>query len=212
MSTKNRTAWVAVCMTALAVAAGTGACTSDDNPVTVTTDASSDAPVTLGDGAIADVAADSLATSDGASSDGASSDAALSDGAIEAATSDAGDAAAFVDGGCTGGMAALVVMNTKVWCDVSVAGGTASSAAVQTVCVTPGTVNLSASPLSGFKLGPWHHTAGDTGTGDQGAPAPLADGGTASAATVTVPSTGKCVWICCPFTDGTGCPTADQCP
>jgi hypothetical protein len=104
---------------------------------------------------------------------------------------------------------ALVVKNIKVWCNVSVAGGTASSAPVQTVCVAPGTVNLSAAPLSGFELGPWHHTSGDVDAGDPGT---IADGGILSSTTVNVSSTGKCVWICCPTVGVADCPTTEQCP
>jgi hypothetical protein len=34
-----------------------------------------------------------------------------------------------------------------------------------------------------------------------------------STASVTVTgSTAACVWVCCPFTGGSGCPGTDQCP
>jgi hypothetical protein len=33
-----------------------------------------------------------------------------------------------------------------------------------------------------------------------------------STTTVNATGTSTCVWVCCPFTSGTGCPTADQCP
>ena len=66
-------------------------------------------------------------------------------------------------GGCNG--TELTVKNYLAWCSVSVAGGTPSSAAEQTVCVPEGAVNLSATALNGFILGtaPWHNTDGDSG-------------------------------------------------
>jgi len=106
----------------------------------------------------------------------------------------------------------LTVKNYLSWCSVSVDGGTASTAAVQTKPITAaGMRNLVATAASAtFVIGPnmWHHTDGDTGTGDSGTVA-----GSMSTATVTVQATAsKCVWVCCPFANGTGCPTADQCP
>jgi hypothetical protein len=105
----------------------------------------------------------------------------------------------------------LTVHNVLSWCSVSVNGGTASSAATQQVFVQPGQINLTAAPLTGFKLDTnmWHHTDGDTnGSGDSGTIA-----GGVSFATATVVSTSpKCVWVCCPFTNGTGCNVPDQCP
>ncbi len=100
--------------------------------------------------------------------------------------------------------------NYDSWCNVSVNGGAASSASVQTVCVAAnGTVPVTAAPLGGFELGadPWHDTTGDMGSGDPG----TVSGGVSST-TATVTTGSKCVWACCPFTNGTGCPTTDQCP
>ncbi|MEZ4369737.1 MAG: hypothetical protein R3B07_02900 [Polyangiaceae bacterium] len=114
---------------------------------------------------------------------------------------------------CTG--VELKVKNYLSWCSVSVAGEAASTAAEQTVCVPEGAVNLSATALSGFILGtaPWHNTDGDSGSGEQGT---LSGSGQSreSAAVVTVSGggTSDCVWVCCPFDNGTGCPTTDQCP
>jgi len=104
----------------------------------------------------------------------------------------------------------LTVKNYVSWCNVRVGAGAASTASTQTVCVTPGAVTVAAAPLTGFILGnaPWHDTDGDTGgTGEAGTRT-----GNEAIATVTVGSTAKCAWVCCPFTNGTGCPTADQCP
>lgn len=103
----------------------------------------------------------------------------------------------------------LTVKNYLSWCSVTVNGGTASSGAQQQVFVQPGQIAVTAAPLTGFKLDAhmWHDTDGDTGTGEAG----TVTNGT-SATTATVMSTGaKCVWVCCPFTSGTGCPTTDQC-
>jgi hypothetical protein len=99
------------------------------------------------------------------------------------------------------------VLNYLSWCSVSVGGVVASTADTQTVCVAAGDVTLDATATTGFKLGLWHHTNGDTGSGDPGT---VTSGD--SKATVTVPTTKNCVWVCCPFTNGTGCPATDQCP
>jgi hypothetical protein len=118
--------------------------------------------------------------------------------------------AGAADAGTTSdaGSPILTVKNYLSWCSVSVNGGSTSVAAVQTVSVTPGTIPLSATASSAtFALGPWHHTAGDTGAGDPG----TVSGGT-STASVVVGNTAACVWICCPFANGTGCPATDQCP
>ena len=104
------------------------------------------------------------------------------------------------------GTAPLTVLNYLSWCSVTVGSGSASASSSQVVNEAPGTVTLSATALSGFKLGDWHHTNGDTGTGDPG----TVSGGS-STAMVTMGSAAKCVWVCCPFTDGTGCPSTDQC-
>ena len=101
----------------------------------------------------------------------------------------------------------LTVKNTLVWCSISVNGMPASAAAEQKVCVPPGDVEVTATPLGGFKLGDWHHTSGDTGNGEPG----MISGG-ASKAKVVVGASGACAWICCPFLNGSGCPTTDQCP
>jgi hypothetical protein len=85
---------------------------------------------------------------------------------------------------------------------------------VQTVDITAaGTIDLDAVALQGFILGEdmWHHTDGDTGAGEPGTV--TGTGQTASsAATVTVGDADACVWVCCPFPDGSGCPATDQCP
>ena len=72
---------------------------------------------------------------------------------------------------CTGATpVTLKVKNYLAWCNVSVAGDTATSASTQTVCVADGAVALAATPLAGFQLGvaPWHDVDGDTGPGTLG--------------------------------------------
>lgn len=114
------------------------------------------------------------------------------------------------EAGCHGSTpVTLTVLNVLVWCSVSIEGGSPWSGAQQTVCVAPGIVNLAASPLPGFELGPapWYDTSGDLGSGDPGTVV-----GDVDSTTVMVTSGSACVWVCCPFPDGTGCPTTDQCP
>lgn len=108
----------------------------------------------------------------------------------------------------------LTVKNALVWCDVVVNGGAPSGAAEQKVCVAPGTYDLEAVAHPGFILGtaPWHNTDGDAGQGEQGN---LSGSGQnqKSTAKITVSGTNPdCAWVCCPFPNGTGCPTTDQCP
>jgi hypothetical protein len=106
----------------------------------------------------------------------------------------------------------LTVNNPLFWCSVSVAGGMASAAGSQNGCVASGTVNLVATAVLGFMLGPtpWHDTDGDQGSGEQGM---LSGAGStqASTAMVTLTTGSKCVWVCCPGA-AEPCPTTDQCP
>jgi hypothetical protein len=105
----------------------------------------------------------------------------------------------------------LTVKNYLSWCSVSVGGAATSTAATQTVAAsTAADVTLVATAASAsFILGDWHHTDGDTsGAGDPG----TVSGSMTTAKVMVSGTASKCVWICCPFTNGTGCPTADQCP
>lgn len=125
------------------------------------------------------------------------------------------DAPKSIDAPSGGGMTALTVKNYLNWCSVTVGNGTATTGATQTVDVTPGAITLKASPASSsFEIAGnmWHHTDADTGSGETGTV--TGSGTTAvSTATVTVGATAKCVWVCCPFTNGTGCDgIAEQCP
>jgi len=91
----------------------------------------------------------------------------------------------------------LTVNNYKAWCSVTVGSNGASVADAQTVCVPSGTVNLTATALTGFELGkaPWHDVTTSSG----------------GSATLKVSGSSACAWVCCPFTGGAGCPTTDQC-
>jgi hypothetical protein len=106
----------------------------------------------------------------------------------------------------------LVVKNVLSWCSVKVNGAaTGSTAASITVPVTAGAIPITATAASStFKIDAnmWHHTTADTGTGETGTVT-----GPESAVTATVTAgTTKCVWVCCPFQNGTGCNVAEQCP
>jgi hypothetical protein len=150
------------------------------------------------------------AESDEASMDAESHEASEETGGSEAGT-EGGEAGQEAEAGA--GCVNLTVENVEVWCAVSINGATASIADEQIVCVPPGIQHLAATALVFFELGPapWHDTAGDTGQGDPGT---LTGSGQSAvdSTTVAVGDTAKCVWICCPFPDGTGCPTNDQCP
>ena len=130
------------------------------------------------------------------------------DAAHDAKPIDAKVADAPLDG--PPGTQLLTVKNYLAWCSVSINGGSASIAAQQQVFVLPGAIPLEATARAGFKLDAhmWHDTDGDAGSGEAGSA-----NGSASDATATVSSTtAKCVWVCCPFTNGTGCTgIADQC-
>src|SRR5690242_18937388 len=107
------------------------------------------------------------------------------------------------------GTVPLTVKNYLDWCSVSVAGGAFSADGIQVVDVAPGTISLVARPASAaFELAPrmWHHTDGDLGAGDSGA---VSAGQSTTAKTVGAAP--ACVWVCCPFADGTGCAIPDQC-
>jgi hypothetical protein len=120
------------------------------------------------------------------------------------------------DSGCTGATpVSLTVINAPEatpWCSISIAGATASSNGRQTMCVAAGPVTLVASPVNAtFILGLWHGTVGDTGAGNAGTV--TGTGTTAKSTTsVDVTSGSACVWVCCPFANGTGCPTTLACP
>lgn len=117
-------------------------------------------------------------------------------------------------GTCSGSTpVSLTVKNYLSWCSVSVNGDTASSAAEQTTCVTAGAVPVTTEALPGFELGttPWHHTDGDSGSGEQGT---LTGSGqsTMSSATVNVTGASACAWVCCETAGTSDCPTMDLCP
>jgi hypothetical protein len=130
------------------------------------------------------------------------------------------DGKVFLDG--PPGTAPLTVKNYLSWCSVKVNGAaTGSTAGVITTNVMPGTITLVANPASSaFEIDGniWHHTDGDAGSGEPGTITKDASDMTdqrlwSSTAMVTVGSSAKCVFVCCPFYPaGNGCDVADQCP
>jgi hypothetical protein len=143
---------------------------------------------------------------EGSVTDGATESAPPTDAATDSTSpSEAGMSEDGGDAGCV----MLNVYNFFSWCQVSVNGGSFSSAASQMVCVAPGSIALAAEPgNSTFELGPdpWVYISGPGGT-DSGRPGTLDAG--VSATTVTVGSNPGCVLVCCPFSsNGTGCTSA----
>jgi hypothetical protein len=102
---------------------------------------------------------------------------------------------------------ALTVKSYLSWCAVSIDGAPASTAPSQTVCVAAGHVSVAATPILGFELGPapWHGTTGDRGAGDPGVISGSDQNATSTAMAVAAGKS-TCVYACCPFLDGTGCP------
>jgi hypothetical protein len=115
-------------------------------------------------------------------------------------------------GGAGAACVELTVINHLSWCSVSVAGENAVTDDEITVCVPPGEVALEATAESGFQLGdaPWHETDGDTGDGEEGTV--TGSGTNASSATTVTVSGEDCVWVCCPFPNGSGCDIENPCP
>ncbi len=110
-------------------------------------------------------------------------------------------------------LVSLTVKNYLSWCSVSVAGIAPSTSPSVTICVAAGSVPLSAMALVGFELGgaTWHDTAGDHGAGDPGTVTGSGQSATSST-TVVANGSATCVWACCPFSNGSGCPSVNQCP
>jgi hypothetical protein len=201
-----------------------------DGASDATRDAVTDAPLqdALADAPVRDTAADAPAQDASADASPEAAAEAAADAAPQDATTDASDGgpgedatldasdAGGNDSGCSGATpVALTVKNYLSWCSVTVAGGAATAAASQTVCVAAGNVNVSAVALTGFELGPtpWHDTVGDhDGSGDPGT---VTGTGQAASSTAMADATGAsaCVWACCPFANGTGCTNlTNQCP
>ena len=129
-------------------------------------------------------------------------------GAAGAAGGAAGSSAGGAGGAaCGANMVALTVKNYLSWCNVEApTGSTASTAAEQVVCVQAnGTVDLTATAASAtFEVAAddWHDVTSQQLTGNN----------MTSRATKAIAGTATCVWVCCPFANGTGCPASDQCP
>ncbi len=137
-------------------------------------------------------------------------DGAVTDGGVGDAIPQSGEAG---DGATCHGTE-LTLLNHDSGCAVSIAGQAASTSSSQITCVLPGTVTLTATAEPGFEVKGkvWHGTAGDTaGAGETGSVAGSGSGATTTA-TVTLTAGTKCVAICCPFADGSGCSAASACP
>jgi hypothetical protein len=115
-------------------------------------------------------------------------------------------------GSGSGGGLQLTLKNYEAWCSVAIGSNATSASPSQTVNVSAGEVTLVAIPAgSAFEIGGnmWHFVDGDaSGSGVTGTVS-----GMMSTAQVAISNASKCVWVCCPFTSGTGCTgIADQCP
>jgi hypothetical protein len=101
---------------------------------------------------------------------------------------------------------ALTVKNVLSWCSIAANGGTETTGDL-VVHVPPGEVTLTAKGAGQFVLGAqmWHHTDGTTD--NTGVPGTVTGSGASATSTakVTVGTTAKCVWVCCPFANGSGC-------
>jgi hypothetical protein len=105
----------------------------------------------------------------------------------------------------------LAVKNVGAHCSVTISDLEPFTDMEETVAdFVPGTtVPLTASALTGFSLGLWHHTTHDTGSGDPGTLTGSGQDETSSAS-VMLSDVPGCVWICCGSGAG-DCPVADQC-
>ncbi len=140
------------------------------------------------------------------------------DASIDSKTADAVPVDGAVDSPMIDGPAgtvALTVKNYLAWCSVSANGGATTTAGTQTVNVQPGTIPLVAKAANSTFIvagNMWHHTTGDSGNGEPGTVTGSGANTQSAANTLVVASTAKCVWVCCPFTDGSGCNVPEQCP
>jgi hypothetical protein len=190
---------------ALALAGIVSACSSSSNPGGPAQGVDSG---NEGDGAGSSSSGAGSGSSSGSSSGGSSSGSSVSDASSDALA----ETSTSAEAGCVD----VTIKNFDTWCTVSVNGGAGTGAAsIPNVCVPPNSaVTLVASPASGFELGPtpWVFLSGTGGT-DAGTAGTIAgDGGVGSTSTVTlnVGTTPACALVCCPFTNGTGCNSAES--
>jgi hypothetical protein len=116
------------------------------------------------------------------------------------------------------GVQTLTVMNFLSWCSVAVNDGTASTGALVTSSVTPGSVaTIVATPASGsFQIGsdPWFGVDQNDGGAASGTDVGRGTSET-STATVTIGvGATQCVSVCCqePGNAPIPCPTMNPCP
>ena len=136
-----------------------------------------------------------------------------SDASMTADAADAGQPGLDAAGETGGNTVTLTVKNVLNWCSITINGGAASTDAVITAQVPRGTTTLVATPASSaFEIGPAPWFGIDENDGGLAAGVDNGSGATeTSTATVTI--TGDhCVSVCCPFTNGSGCPTTTTCP
>lgn len=142
------------------------------------------------------------------------------DAAVDTVHADAPiDSKVFMD--APAGTTPLTVKNVLSWCKVYVNGDTTGSTGSSIITnVTPGAITIAAMAApdgnggSLFKIDTnmWHHTDGDSGTGETGTVSGSGVTATSTVMATVVAGTPKCVWVCCPFTNGTGCNVPEQCP
>jgi hypothetical protein len=213
--TRTRILWISS-VASLALATATSACSSkssggSSNPEDGGNEPDSESSSSSG-GSSSSSGGGSSSSSGGSSSssggvtDGGSDAAALSD-----ASPSEGGSSSGADASCT----ALAVYNFKSWCSVGISGATPVTSAMQSACLAPGSIPLVAEPASSvFELGPdpWVHISGTGGTTTGISGTIVGDGGVGSTSStaVVLGSTAGCVLVCCPFTNGTGCTSAED--
>jgi hypothetical protein len=128
-------------------------------------------------------------------------------GAGGTAESAGGETASGGAGGAPG-CVTLTIKNYANWCQVQIGTGAFASGTTLTACLDAGTIDVAAKANDvdftpgTFKIvaDMWHHTDNDAGTQVAGV-----------SSTTKSLSSDACIWVCCPFTNGTGCPVSEQC-
>ena len=112
----------------------------------------------------------------------------------------------------------LTVRNYSGWCDVQIGTRTFTPATETIVYNMPGVTTLTAKPNgSAYELGSnmWHLTDGDPGygsgsstnesLGEAGSQTGSGSAAQSVAKATLAAGSAKCVWVCCPNANGTGC-------
>ncbi|HEV8246595.1 MAG TPA: hypothetical protein VGP93_12540 [Polyangiaceae bacterium] len=143
----------------------------------------------------------------GASNTAGTTGAAGAGGTAESAGGAGGETASGGAGGAPG-CVTLTIKNYANWCQVQIGTGAFASGTTLTACLDAGTIDVAAKANDvdftpgTFKIvaDMWHHTDNDAGTQVAGV-----------SSTTKSLSSDACIWVCCPFTNGTGCPVSEQC-